>query len=166
MAVGTSLYLIKQALVTQIGLTTLDVFYQSPMKPDELIGSDGLASVCWIGDDANAEIDTNLMMGTPLWVDETVTLELIIQVLGKDTSYDQPTVDGIAGEMLGDAIAVMLSNPSLNITDTDDIQVFQVLPVGYEQHTGFLPTGARAAGFKLNIEGKARLKLATVNGNP
>lgn len=166
MADGSALFRFKKAFFTQLDLVNLNVMYDSPTNTSEYMGADGYAAVMWLGDDADATIDTPLLMGTPLWVDETINCELIIQVLGSDTSYDQQTVDQTAATMLGSAIAILLTDPSVGVADDSDIQLFTALPIGWKNYVGTLPSGARAAGFKLEIEVKARLKLATVTGNP
>ena len=166
MAAGSALFRVKEALFTQLDLSILNMLYDSPSSPDEVIGADGLGAVCWFSDEAQSELETNLLMGQPLWMDETITLTLVIQVLGRDSSYDQRTVDNTATEMLGVARAILLSNPDLFIPDDDDIQIFHVLPRSYQYRAGFLNHKGRAARFEQDVEVKARLKLATVNGNP
>jgi hypothetical protein len=166
MADGTALFRFKQAYFTQLDLTTLNVMYDSPTNTAEFMGPDGLGQSCWFADNANGSNEARLLMSAPHWFEEQFTVTLVIQVLGSDTSYDQATVDQLAVEQLGKAIAILASDPGIGIADDSDIQTFTCLPAGWKYVSGTQTTGARAARFELDIEVTARLKLATLNGNP
>jgi hypothetical protein len=166
MADGSALFRFKEAFFTQLDLTTLNMMYDSPTKLEEFMGPDGLGQACWFDDAAEGANEARLLMASPHWFEEQFTVTLIIQVLGTDTSYDQRTVDQMAVEQLGNAIAILASDTTVGIVRDADIQTFTCLPAGWKYISGTQTSGARAARFELAIEVTARLTLATVNGNP
>lgn len=160
MADGTVLPRFKRAFITKCEAAGIvNVAYQSPMQPEDMFGGDGSGSAGWFDDHATGDLQIKVMGAPGLWVDETWQVPFIVQVLGTDTDADQETVDQSACELLGQVIA-LFADPSFGIATDSAIQTFAAVPVGANPwHGGVLPSNLRAAGFKLTIELRSRLRI-------
>lgn len=161
---GSSLVRFKTALVSLLntrltaGSVQAAMAYQSPMLPEQVLGSGGYGVAAWFDPQAETAHEIMVLKGTPLWVDEVVVPRLRIQALGINTDYDQEDVDTSANNVLGYAIALCSHDPSFGLVD-DSIQEFDATPVAWEYLGEPVGTNVRAAMFVLSIQVRARLKL-------
>ena len=156
---GSALPRFKLAYITALQARANNVLYASPMQARDLQGETGTFVSAWFDDDAEANAEVHVFSGTPLIVDETFTVTLKIQACGITTDDTQYACDVKAVTLLGEAIGVLSTNPSLSIATDADLQMFAAVPAGWTYTSGVLPTNQRAAGFDLRIEVTARLLL-------
>jgi hypothetical protein len=160
MADGTVLRRFKRAFIDAIAPTVDNAYYQSPTSPDAINGSDGSRLTAWWTDNADATVSVDVAVGAgQVWFDETSTLTLRIQALGKDTDDDQETCDTRLSETLAAVITILSADPSAGTTDNDDMQVYRAFPVSWTYSGGVLDTQLRAASFDVDIEVHARIQL-------
>jgi len=159
---GTCLPRFKVAFISKMATAGIaNTFYESPMQPDDILGSDGSGVAGWFLDEASANLQITVVASPQIWIDETWTVPFVVQALGVDTDSNQQAVDQLASTRLG-AILGAWTDPSFGITDDTHVQVFTALPVGANAwHGGVLPPNLRGCGFQLDIEVHARLMIGT-----
>lgn len=157
---GSALPRFKRAFIAKLEANGVpNIFYQSPMQPEEMNGDDGSGLCGWFHDDATGDLSINIMGAHSLWIDERWQIPFRIQALGTDTDSTQEVVDQSACELLGDVMTAF-TDPSFGQLDDPVVQIFQAVPVGANPWTGgVLPTNLRAGRFELTIELSARLQI-------
>jgi hypothetical protein len=161
---GSALVRVKTALLVALKAQDVRFRYASPAKPEDMLSDDGSGVAGWFADDAPGTFTVPSMLGGgEVWFDETRTIILRIQSLGKNSDYTQKKVDTLATELLGAAMYVFCTNPDADVTSDDDIVVREVLPTGDASPWtgGLLPSGMRAAGWEIAVQYSARIKLGT-----
>lgn len=161
---GTSAPVAKQALVTlldaRIG-TSCNVTYEPPRSEEELKGVTGEFEAVWVGDVASNNVASEVMVGTPLWVDEDYTIQLVIQVLKPDSDGTQALTDTRAAALLGELVGAICADPKLGIADTAKLVMFQVDALSWDMKSGFLPSQeGHGCRFDVQVRCTARLKLS------
>lgn len=162
---GTSLYAFKAAFFTALAARVSSptvpfaVAYASPTDSLGLLGEAGYGVAAWFADEVSAEVDVTVFKGGSKWYDESYVVTLVVQGLALNTDEDQATIDLRTAQVLGEAIGVLANDPTVGITDTSTVDVFQAVPVGWTNRTGnvnLLPAGH----FELRIGVEARLMLS------
>lgn len=160
MAYGSALPTFKRALIDSLVGYVDNTAYQSPMQPDDMNGADGSRVSCWWDDGATIEIDEAVAVGPGTrWFDEYLTLTLVIQALGKDTTDTQEVCDQRATEVLAEVMALLSSLPAAGAADTATVQIFDATPSTPEYTSGVLGTNLRAASWRVPITVHSRIKL-------
>lgn len=161
---GTSLYAFKDALYDALVLrvsnptTAFTVTYGAPTDPNQVLGEAGAGVAVWWGDEHTADLDVPVFKAGDKWFDETYVATLVIQGLALNTDEDQATIDLRTVQVLGEAIGILAEDPTVGITATSTIDVFQAVPTGWTNRTGNV--GLLAAGhFELRIQVFSRLML-------
>lgn len=136
---GSSLSAVKAALVTSLTsvLPAANVSYQAPISGTDLAGSTGVLDAVWFGD-AQGEYDNRVFCALPLRFEEVYTVTLVIQSLRPSTDGTQQVVDAAVESMLGLVLKTVADDPTLGISS---FEYLYVLPQGWRQPGGFLPTG-------------------------
>lgn len=136
------------------------VNYQSPADASAAMGADGSGvSVFWL-DDTNAEIQLNVVHGgAPLQWDEVVHPVLVIQSIGIDTGDTQSIVDTRAANILGHAMAILASDPSVGLTLNADSRQIRAIPESWTYSTGLDSQNRRAGRYELTITLEARITV-------
>lgn len=146
MSTGTALVAFKQALRTELsirpGLAGVAVLYGFP---DTQMPAEAL----WF-ENAETESEIPLMRSGTKKVDETVDLDVVIQVLKQDGS-DQEAADIRAAQILAELQQELAEAPQ-----TVDVILWAEM-VGWEHSTGLLPNGGHGARFEVTVRYKARL---------
>jgi len=157
---GTSLVRVKRGFIDLMAARVPNVSYQSPATASEITGDDGSGASVWWLDEADHSFDVRVMVGEPLWLDETATLTLVVQVIGSDSDATQERIDEHAARLLGHAIAVLAADPTCGVAATDDLTVHHALPARVDYSAGYLDDPSkRAAKFELAVDVDSRLKL-------
>jgi hypothetical protein len=165
MTAGTNASRVRSALATllaaELGSTAV-VSYSAPVNPDEQVTAAGTIAAVWTAT-RSADVETPVLGGGVLWLDETVTVEVVAQVLDL-AGGAQVDVDEAAEDLLGAVIATIRNAPDLALTGTDgEVQTFDVVPVGWTADAGVIGDNPshRGARFVLSVEATARLNLST-----
>ena len=156
---GTSLVRFKSAYIDKLTSRLPNVSYEPPLTDEDVNGIDGSRQVVWFDGAAQNTTEVLVFKGAPHWFDETYNVTLILQALGKDTDDTQAAMDQAAVDMLGEAIAILASDPTVGLVNDSNIQVFTALPAGWKLAAGTLPPNLNGARFELDIQVKARLTL-------
>lgn len=166
MSAGTNARRVRRALVDAL-TPRLDgvarVHYAAPVDPDAMTTPTGELAAVWTAY-RSASIDLNVFAAPALVLDETVTIEVVCQVLRLDGT-DQDTVDELGEDLLGAVLAEIRTDPTLStLDDTDELLTFDVVPTGWSVDdvdngvVGDNP-GHRGARFRITVEATARLNL-------
>jgi len=157
---GSTLSLVKAALISELQDRLPNVIYPSPSQSKDMIGEDGTGDAIWWEDGADGTADVVVMTGGPHWFDEDYTLTLVCQSLGQDTDATQATVDTRAASLLGEAIGILATDPTIGIADTAQYELRTVLPDTWRYESGSVDgSEIRNARFELTVAVSARLML-------
>jgi hypothetical protein len=157
---GTSLFQFKTAYIAALTARTPNVSYASPSTATDVMGDDGSGAAVWWEDTSHASIDQVVFTGSTVHpFDESYALQLVIQVLGRDTSATQDQCDATAVEILGEAIAVLSTDPTAGYLDSTETDLHAAHPTGWSYTSGQLTPDTRAAKFILDITVEARITL-------
>lgn len=159
-----SLAVVQQAILDTLqartGLAGVPVSDAGPGPTGNLQNSDGRYEAIWI-DQARAESIEPPVMGVPVWLTETYTVDLVIQVLkiGEDAA-SQLDANVRCDELLHEVIGACCTDPTLGVTLTDSLRVVEVLPESWEHVGGWLGSGdQRGSRYVLRLGVYCRLVL-------
>jgi len=155
---GSTVAVFKAALLDNLqarpGLNGVKTGYQAPETKTDLAQDAALAAV-WFGDADGT--DDVVALGTPLWLDETYTVEVIVQVLRPRTDGSQQAVDAQAAAILGEVLGTVCTNPTLGITAFPRCEI---VGLGWKHATGRLGTQpGHGSRFEVRLQVEARLTL-------
>lgn len=160
MAHGTTYSAIKSLLVARLGvrsgLAGVSILYQPPLNPLDVNSFGGSREAIWFGD-AVGEFANVVFCGPELRFDESITVTLAIQVLGKDSESSQERTDQRVEELLLEVLSELASNAfRVAVEQTDTIlsafDYILVTPSTQEWHAGRLgPDKTYAAGMDIGI---------------
>jgi len=157
---GSTLYTFKRSFIEQLQGRTSNVAYESPMDASDVMGDDGSGATVYWDDTVNGSVSQVVFTGpNQHWFDEQYTLKLVIQVLGSDTSADQMSVDDRATQILGEAIALLSTDPTGGVVDTTEFALLNAHPSGWQSTSGVLAQHIRAVKYVVDVEVDARIIL-------
>ena len=74
---GTCLPRFKVAFIAKMATAGIaNTFYESPMQPDDILGSDGSGVAGWFLDEASANLQITVVAAPEIWIDETWTVQI------------------------------------------------------------------------------------------
>lgn len=158
--IGTSVVTACSALITALQadatLTSdgVNVSYGAPVLPTDLKAADGDYEAIWLGDASETE-EIPLLTAGHLHRDETISQQLVIQVLKPTTTGTQLAADTRAVELLARVQDVLANNVDLGVVDPAR---FEAVLSGWRLVRGHLGnTSGHGARFEINVEFTARL---------
>lgn len=159
---GSAYSLIKSALVFALearpGLAGVAVSYDAPVRPLEVTGPTGAHEAIWC-DRAEGPLDSVVFTAGDLIFDENLTLDLVIQVLHKNSGTQQ-AADERAAELVYEVLAEIARQKEWDFADLDlsQFEYLYFLPVSQAWVPGFLEgtTGGHGASCRLGIQVRAR----------
>ena len=158
MAAGSTVVAYKEALLalltTRTG-ATVNVGYQAPEDKADLQNTAGLQEAVWF-EDADGTDDV-VALGTPLILDETYTVKVVVQVLNPASDGTQRAVDARAVAILGEVIGLVSANPTLSVTA---FARCETVSLGWKHVVGRLGTQpGHGSRFEISLGVEARLNL-------
>ena len=158
--IGTSVVVAGSALIaalqadTALAAAGVRISYDAPILPTDLKSTDGDYEAVWLGDADETE-QIPLLTAGHLHRDETITQQLIVQVLKPTTSGTQVAADTRAVAILTRVQDVLANNVDLGVTDPAR---FEAVITGWRLRRGFLGNGqGHGARFEVTVEFTARL---------
>lgn len=158
---GSSLPRFKAALIEALQARVPHVVaYESPTDAYEIMGEDGSGqSVFWL-DGTDAEVDVNISVGAgTTWWDETVRPILVLQCIGVDTDDTQSVLDRRAFNLLGHAVAILASDPTVGLAADSDSRAIRAIPESWTNPTGVDSQNRRGSRIELRITLEARVTV-------
>lgn len=162
MSAGSSLAAVKARLKTVLeargGLSGIPVSIDPPRAGTQLQATNGAYEAIWF---ANATADVAPPhLGTPVTLDETIRLEVVVQVLKVgDTASTQAAADTRATALLGEVIGALCNDPDLTVSESG-VTVLDVLPAGWEHATAWVGIGdGHGSRYVVDVEVNARLNI-------
>lgn len=160
MGTTTALVVAKQTVVALLAANAaivadgVPVSYGAPVLPTDLKASGGAFEAVWLGD-AKASHETPILTAGRRYRDETIDLEVIVQVLKRGTAGTQEAADVRAQVIAGLVETVFANLIDAGVTSFDR---FEVLVGGYDHKAGHLGAGqGHGSRFELDLEITARL---------
>lgn len=158
-----SLAVVKQAvldvLTARPGLAGIPVSADLPRDTTQIQADDGRYESITIGA-ARADSVEPPVLGTPVWLDEQYTLDLVVQVLKRnEDAGSQLEADTRLDEIRYEVFGAFQNAPDLGIAATSDLQVMWVLPSGWEHTPGWLGADQNGSAMVIQLAVRTRLTL-------
>lgn len=145
MAHASAYSLTKSALVTRLdarpGVQGVAVSYQAPVSATDVEGRGALEAI--FCDDAEGDFDNRVLCAGDLRFDETLTIQLVIQVARPTSLGTQQAADRRVEELLYEVHDELAGQNDWDLAELglDVFDYFQVTPGAHRFVTGFLPSG-------------------------
>lgn len=169
MSNGTSLPDVITALTalpsSRAGLSGVPFTDSGPVKAVDLQNDSGAWEAIWVENARAPEIEIPTM-GVPVTYDESIDLDVVVQVLKRvtdpgDVAITQLLTTTRAAALLGEVIGAVAADPSLGIAATAAMPMgVEVTVKSWQQVGGWLKKGdERGARFLLTLNVFARLEI-------
>lgn len=157
---GSSLPRFKAALTAELqARVPLVVSYDSPTDASELLGEDGSGQGVWWLDNTEAELVVPAFKAGAQWYDEVCHPTLVIQCIGVTTDDTQSVLDSRATNLLGHALAIIASDPSVGLATDADSRLIVCTPESWTYSTGVDSQNQRGARYELRLMLEARVTV-------